>query len=125
MRRPTLAALLLGAAAPAFAAAASAAETHPFTVRDLVAMQRISEPAPSPRGDQVVFALRTSDLAANRGRTDLWKVNLDGTGLVQLTTHEASESSPRWSPDGRGIYFLTSRSGSSQVWRLAAGGGEP
>jgi dipeptidyl aminopeptidase/acylaminoacyl peptidase len=122
MRRNAFATLLLGAL-PALAAAAPA--PHPFTVQDLVAMQRISEPQASPRGDQVAFVLRTTDLAANKGRTDLWKVNLDGTGLTRLTSHEANETNPRWSPDGGYIYFLSTRSGSSQVWRLRSGGPRP
>ena len=37
----------------------------------------------------------------------------------------ANDASPRWSPDGQALYFLSTRSGSSQVWRLALAGGEP
>ncbi|MCG8461819.1 MAG: S9 family peptidase, partial [Holophagales bacterium] len=39
-------------------------------------------------------------------------------------THGSADVSPRWSPDGRHIYFLSSRSGSMQVWRLPLAGGE-
>lgn len=102
-----------------------AAETHPFTVHDLLAMDRVSDPQVSPDGDRVVFVLRKTDLAANRGRTDLWMVGIDGTGLRQMTNHEAGDSNPRWAPDGRTIYFLSTRSGSSQVWKLPLDGGEP
>ncbi len=117
----------------AFSAAVSpvgAAEPHPFTARDLQSMERISDPRPSPRGDRIAFVLRTGDLEANRGRNDLWMVNLDGSGLVRLTSDPAADTNPRWSPDGRSLFFLSSRSGSNQVWRLAvpeAGGkiGEP
>jgi dipeptidyl aminopeptidase/acylaminoacyl peptidase len=103
---------------------AAAAEPHPFTVRDLLAMDRISDPQPSPQGDRVAFVLRTSDLEANKGRYDLWSVHLDGTGLTRLTTEPASDDNPRWSPDGKSLYFLSTRSGSSQVWRLSADGGD-
>ena len=111
---------MLTAAAPAFAA-----ESHPFTVRDLVAMQRISDPQPSPAGDRVAFVVRVTDLDANRGRTDLWMVGADGTGLTRLTSDPAPDGNPRWAPDGRSLYFLSSRSGSSQVWRLPLGSGIP
>ncbi len=89
---------------------AFADNTHPFSVHDMLAMQRISGAAVSSDGRRVVFAVRTTDLPANRGRTDLWLVNIDGTGLRQLTTHPASDSSPRWMPDGKSILFLSSRS---------------
>ena len=110
--------------AAGLAASARAAETHPFTIHDMLAMDRISEHQVSPDGKTVVFVLRTTDLEANRGRTDLWLVQADGTGLRQLTAHPAGDSNPVWAPDSRSIYFLSTRSGSSQVWRIAVDGGE-
>ncbi len=99
-------------------------ETHPFTVHDLLAMDRISETQVSPEGQWAVFTLRKTDLDANRGRTDLWLVGVDGAGLRQLTSHPGSDYSPMWSRDGRSIWFLSTRSGSAQVWRIAIDGGE-
>lgn len=97
---------------------------HPFTVHDLLAMDRISDLKVSPDGGRILFSLRETDLDANRGRPDIWMVNVDGTGLRQLTTHEASDSDARWLPDGSRIVFLSTRSGSSQVWELPLAGGE-
>ena len=68
--------------------------------------------------------VRATDLAANRGANDLWAVGTDGTGLRRMTSHSAADANPRWSADGKTIYFLSTRSGSSQVWRIAIGGGE-
>ncbi len=106
------------------ASVARGQEMHPFSIHDMVAMDRISDPQASPDGRQVAFVVRTTDLEANRGRTDLWLVGADGSGLRQLTTHPESDSSPRWAPDGKALWFLSSRSGSSQVWRIAIDGGE-
>ena len=103
---------------------ASAQETHPFSVHDMLAMDRISGPEVSPDGRWIVFVLSQTDLEANRSRTDLWLVGVDGEGLVRLTSHEASDFNPRWSADGKSLFFLSTRSGSSQVWRLPIGGGE-
>lgn len=100
----------------------AAAEPHPFDVHDLVAMERISEPQASPSGEWVVFTLRTTDLEANKGRTDLWLVGANGEGMRRLTDDPAADSNPRWAPDGESIYFLSTRSGSSQIWRLAVDG---
>jgi dipeptidyl aminopeptidase/acylaminoacyl peptidase len=104
---------------------AHGADPHPFTVHDLLAMDRISDPQPQPHGERVAFVVRTTDLEANRGRTDLWSVNLDGSGLVRLTSDPAADTDPRWSADGKSLYFLSTRSGSTQVWRLALAGGDP
>ncbi len=103
----------------------SAAENpHPFTVHDLLAMDRISGPRVSPDGKRIVFSLRVTDLDANKGRTDLWLLNADGTGLRRLTSDPAGSSDPAWHPDNRTVYFLSPRSGSSQAWKIAADGGE-
>jgi dipeptidyl aminopeptidase/acylaminoacyl peptidase len=115
--------LLLGFTLLITALPAVAADPHPFTVRDLLAMRRITDPQPSPRGDRVAFVVRTTDLEANRGRTDLWMVNADGTGLTRLTSDPAPDGNPRWALDGQSLYFLSSRSGSNQVWRLPVGSG--
>jgi len=106
--------------------AATAAERHPFSVEDLVRLKRVADPALSPDGKTVVFALRETDMAANRGRQDLWSLDIatKGAQARRLTSNPENDNAPEWSHDGRYIYFVSGRSGSSQVWRLAAAGGE-
>ncbi len=107
-----------------FGIAAGQSTTHSFSVHDMLAMDRLSDPHVSPDGKWIVFVLRETDLEANKGRTDLWLVGTDGTALRQLTTHSEGDSNPRWAPDGNSIFFLSNRSGSSQVWRILVDGGE-
>jgi dipeptidyl aminopeptidase/acylaminoacyl peptidase len=104
--------------------ALTAQGSHPFSVHDMLAMQRVSGHQVSPGGQEVVFVLRTTDLEANRGRSDLWLVGTDGTRLRRLTTHSASDFNPRWSADGKQIWFLSTRSGSAQIWKIPRDGGE-
>jgi Tol biopolymer transport system component len=85
-------------------------------------MDRLTDPRPSPGGEEIVFVRRVTDIEADTGRTDLWKIGAEGGEPQRLTRHEAADSSPRWSADGSTIYFLSSRSGSSQVWKLPASG---
>ncbi|UCC47589.1 MAG: S9 family peptidase, partial [Gemmatimonadota bacterium] len=59
-------------------ALASAQGTRPFSVEDLIAMERISDPQLSPDGRWVVFTISSLDWEANRRRTDLWMVGIDG-----------------------------------------------
>jgi len=101
------------------------APSHPFTAHDLHAMERLSDPQPSPDGRSVAFVVRTTDFAANQAHHDIWLVGLDGGSLSRLT-HFQTATNPRWAPDGKSLYFLSSRSGSSQVWRAPVPGpGEP
>jgi dipeptidyl aminopeptidase/acylaminoacyl peptidase len=103
---------------------ASAAARHPFTVEDMLAMERVGEPARSPDGRLIAYQLRTVDYEANQLRSDVWVAATDGSGTRRLTTHPEKDFQPAFSSDGRWIYFLSTRSGSGQVWRIAPTGGE-
>ncbi|MBW8014676.1 MAG: S9 family peptidase [Planctomycetes bacterium] len=99
-------------------------KTHPFSVHDMMAMDRISDPQVSPDGKKIVFTLRKTDLKENKVRTDLWLTGVDGKGLRQLTSHPEGDFNPRWSTDGKSIWFLSGRSESSQVYKIPVDGGE-
>lgn len=110
----------------AFASCALVAQSpgsHPFTVHDLLAMDRIQEFRVSPDRSQVAYTVSVTDLEANKRRSSLWLAKVDGSGARRLTTHPASDWAPHWSPDGT-LYFLSARSGSAQVWKIDPTGGE-
>jgi dipeptidyl aminopeptidase/acylaminoacyl peptidase len=103
----------------------AAAAPHGLTAGDLVGLARISEPSLSPDGKRLVYTLRETDLAADRGRTDLWMVDIDRDGgPTRLTSHEENDGGAEWAADGSGVFFLSARGGSTQVWFIPAGGGE-
>ena len=118
--------LMLGTALVASGAMAGADTLRGFTVEDLVSMERVGSPAVSPDATRVIYTVRDTDLAKNRGHTELWMVDLRAAKPVpqRLTSNAASSSDPEWSASGDAVYFLSSRSGSSQVWRLPIAGGE-
>jgi dipeptidyl aminopeptidase/acylaminoacyl peptidase len=92
---------------------------------DLVMMERVSDPRVSPAGDAVAYVLRETDYAANKGNHSLWLARLGGEQPERrLTGGDGNSESPRWSPDGQWLYFLSTRSGSSQLWRLHLRSGE-
>jgi len=107
-------------------AAVAAPISTPFTANDLVRIKRVTDPQVSPDGRLVAFVIRETDMEANRGRTDVWLLDLTQKNATprRLTQNDANDSSPRWAPDSRTIYFLSTRSGQSQVWRLSLAGGE-
>src|SRR5205823_2838434 len=68
---------------------------HPFGVHDMVRMQRVGEPVPSPDGRWVVFTVRAWDAETNKATTNLWLLAGDGSGQRQLTSGKAqSDTSP-------------------------------
>lgn len=101
------------------------AKARPYTVQDQVTLRRILAFKVSPDGSRVVYQLRSTDLEANKGLIDLWLINSDGSNARQLTTAPEPDTDPVWSPDGKAVFFLSPRGGSSQVWRLSLEGGEP
>ncbi len=118
MKMPILLALAAALAAPAAA--------RPFTPQDLVSLSRVANPAVSPDGRWLVWDQRETDLAANKGRHDLWRLDLKakrGAPEKFASLPDAEESDAAFGPDGQ-LYFLSDRKGGkSAVWRVGMGGG--
>ncbi len=118
-----LAIALVGFASSAFSEMAKS-PLQGFTVKDLVTLKRVSDPRISPDGTMLLYALRETDMAANKGVNGLWLANIDGSNARRLAAKGQSVGNSRFAPDGGSVYFLSSRSGSSQIWRLSLTGGE-
>lgn len=69
----------------------------------------IHDVAWSPDGHQLAFAAKVIDQAGNSRARDVYVMNVDGTGLQQLTQHRAEDDAPAWSPDGQKIAFVSYR----------------
>jgi dipeptidyl aminopeptidase/acylaminoacyl peptidase len=119
-------ALLAAAAFSQGAAARPAAKTatQPFSVQDLVRLERISELAVSPDGKLVAYTVRVTDMDANKGRTSIWVLDTHKRNAVavRISDLSANSNAAAWSGDGRFVYYLSNRSGTTQVWRSAPGG---
>lgn len=80
---------------------------------------RISEPKVSPDGKQVLFGVTEYSIEANKGNTDLYLMKISGgKDPLRLTNTPFSENGARWRPDGKKIGFLSSESGSMQLWEI-------
>ncbi|MBV9495384.1 MAG: S9 family peptidase [Acidobacteria bacterium] len=98
-----------------------------LTVDDFAQIKDVGDPHLSPDGNWVLYTVRQPDLTEDKGRTHVWMAKYDGTEQVQVTSGKDSESSPRWSPDGKWISFLSSRGTDdeiTQLWLLDRRGGE-
>ncbi len=113
------------AAVAALLVVGAGARADGLTPELLVELARLSAPVLSPDGNHVVYTLRETDRDADRGRTDLWILPLDGSEPAwRLTGDPANDHSAQFSADGRWLYFVSARSGSAQVWRLSLAGGD-
>jgi dipeptidyl aminopeptidase/acylaminoacyl peptidase len=122
LRHTVLAASLLFAFVPAAQAARG------FQASDMVRMDRYSSPTLSPDGRKLVFAKRVVDFDANRASTSLWIEDLfarDAAPPRQLTPDGWNVNSPAFSPDGATVYFLSAKTGSSQLYAMPTAGGAP
>lgn len=110
-----------------FAAIAGAAAPRPLRLDDLGRIRMVSSPVLSPDGRRVAYAVRTANPEEDKNETHLWETSWDGRETVRLTSGKDSQTSPRWSPDGRYLAFLSDRGDpneESQLWLLPSAGGE-
>lgn len=91
---------------------------------DLISLQSVSNPIISPNGNHIVFTSQSVDWKENRYDTELW-ISKDGKMPFQLTNNiKNSSNSPKWSPDGKWIAFLSKRLEKTQIQVIRSDGGE-
>jgi len=108
----------------AFPLALDAGGRRAATIADVYRVKGVADPAIAPDGDHVVYAVTTTDLPAVHRQTNLWRVDAGGSHPRALTWSDTRDASPVFSPDGSVLAFLSTRSGSSQVFFLPTDGGE-
>src|SRR5229473_1233407 len=112
------AALVIAAATLfAFPAILPAQDTsHKLTAMDEFQLQIASDPQISPDGKKIVYVRRFADPMTDKRYANLWIINADGSDHRPLTTGNRSDSSPRWSPDGTRITYLSDADGKQQIY---------
>ncbi|GLQ50367.1 prolyl oligopeptidase family serine peptidase [Dyella flava] len=91
---------------------------HAFDISDLVMMDRVSDPQLSPDGHYAAFSVRSTDYAANKGVNAIYVKDVSAAGVQPVKVVAKQASSPRWSPDGRSLYYVAPAGSVAQLWRL-------
>lgn len=99
------------------------AQEKRLTIDELLKVRRVGDPQVSPKGDLVAFTITDVDQAANKSTTQIYLVPLGGGETRQLTNDEHSSSSPRWSPDGEKLAFISARDGDDEIWTIDVSNG--
>jgi dipeptidyl aminopeptidase/acylaminoacyl peptidase/pterin-4a-carbinolamine dehydratase len=96
----------------------------PIVPESLYDIINVEDPQFSPDGRVIAFVHMQADEELNGYERSIWFVPADGSHPAERFTTGAQDFSPRWSPDGSRLAFVSNRSGSPQLYVVAAGGGE-
>jgi dipeptidyl aminopeptidase/acylaminoacyl peptidase len=96
----------------------------PITVEDLYLIKTVEDAQISPDGERVAYTLWTLDKAANKNKRAIWIVPARGGQPKQFTSGDKPDTSPRWSPDGKTLAFVSARSDRPQIYLIDVAGGE-
>ncbi len=99
-----------------FLATTTSAEQSPFANEDVFDIEYASDVQISPDAATVAYVRYSMSIMRDRREGRLWLVNTDGSKHRKLTSADQSESSPRWSPDGTRIAFVSGSAEGSEIY---------
>lgn len=103
------------------------APTRGMAPEDVYELVGVSDPRISPDGATVAYVLTTIDAEENAYRSAIWVVPTDGSARPRRFSHGPKrDTSPRWSPDGGRLAFVSDREGDGggQLYVIPSDGGE-
>lgn len=98
-------------------------EKRPLNPDDIFDLTCIGDPQLSPDGNSLAYVKQSLDRDTHKSQTNIFVMDM-ATGNGKQLTNSGKDSSPRWSPSGDRIAFISSRSGTSQIWIIDLCGGE-
>jgi acylaminoacyl-peptidase len=108
--------------APALAAGLPSQDR--LTEMDVFDLELATDPQLSPDGRRVVYVRAYSDVFTDRRYSNLWIIDADGGQNRPLTTGHRGDGSPRWSPDGTRVAYVSDQDGVPQIYVRWLDGGQ-
>lgn len=100
-------------------------KSAPLTLEDYWTLRFLTDMRLSPDGQRIAYTVRSADRAANEIRSAIWLLDVRSGATRQLTSGQKRDSSPRWSPDGHSLAFISDREDdTAQVYLLRLDGGD-
>lgn len=87
-----------------------------FTLENIFDLEYASDPQIAPDGSRIVYVRNFMDIMDDRRKSNLWIINTDGTRHRPLTSGNANNFSPRWSPDGNKLLYASTESSSTELY---------
>ncbi len=97
----------------------------PVVPESLYELVTVEDPQFSPDGRTIAFVHMQPDGETNQVHRSIYLVRADGSAPASAFTRGAQDFSPRWSPDGSKLLFVSTRGGSPQIYCMPVAGGEP
>jgi len=95
-----------------------------FTPDDLFLLKNVSDPQVSPDGKLVAYVVSWPEREDDETRYSIFLAPMDGTTRARRFTHGKKDHSPRWSPDGKQLAFVSDRGERNQLFVAPMDGGE-
>ncbi|MGE5410733.1 MAG: S9 family peptidase [Clostridiales bacterium] len=98
------------------------AQKKAFTLADLYRIKTVGGPILSPDGKTFAYTVTTSNLEKGKTNSDIYLMNVDGSGNKALVNSDAQENNPLWDKEGKGIYYISTKTGTSQLFYIKTDG---
>ncbi len=98
--------------------------SNSISFEDFFTVDRLGSPVVSTDGKHIAFTVKRANISENSYSTQIWLMDSNGSNIRQFTSQTFSSTNPVFSNDNQSVYFLTNRSGNTQIWKKSLSGGE-
>ncbi len=96
----------------------------PLDIKTFIELEWLSDIQVSPDSKTIAYTVTLKNIESNSTKKNIWTVDIESATSTQMTFGKESDYAPRWSPDGKTLAFISSRSGFPQIWFMNTAGGE-
>ena len=95
------------------------AQKKPFTIADIYKVHYVGSPVVSPNGTRIAYTVSNYDMKKGESWTNIYIMDTDGQNKKAITDNKKSNYNPMWTSDGKSLYYVSTDSGTPQVYRYS------